>query len=142
VYLLFLYINPAYINCPNQQKNLGYTVLCKTVEIYQLNVSKFLPAQTASYSRVSIEQPQAAGGFVYFSPKPTSARVPSSDTVFLFCVLCCCVMTKTNISTCERKDTAVCTFDKEIPKILSFDIHQWIYEHLRLNENENRTIQT
>jgi hypothetical protein len=51
-------------------------------------------------------------------------------------------MTKTNISTCERKDTAVCTFDKETPKILAFDIHEWIYEHLRTNENENTTIQT
>ena len=60
----------------------------------------------------------------------------------LFCVLCCCVMTKTHISTCERKYTLVCTFDKEIPKILAFDIHKWVYEHLRMNENENTTIQT
>jgi len=68
--------------------------------------------------------------------------VLSSDTVFLCCVLCCCVMTRKNISTCERKYTVVCTFDKEIPKILAFDIHQWIYGHLRMNEIENTTIQT
>jgi len=135
-------MNPTYISIPISRgiSDIPHCIRC--VEIYQISVSKFLPEQTTSNSRVSIEQPQAAGGFVYFSPKPTSARVLSTDTVFLFCVLCCCVMTKTNISTCERRDTVVCTFDKESPKILSFDIHEWIYERLRMNENENTTIQT
>jgi hypothetical protein len=37
---------------------------------------------------------------------------------------------------CERKDTVICTFDKGSPKISAFDIHEWIREQLRFDENE------
>ena len=50
--------------------------------------------------------------------------------------------TKTLIyNMCERKDTVVYTFDKESPTISTFDIHEWIYNHLILDENEVKIIQ-
>ena len=56
---------------------------------------------------------------------------------------CSFLKTKTLIyNMCERKDTVVCTFDKESPTISKFEIHEWTYNHLILDENEVKIIQT
>jgi hypothetical protein len=34
----------------------------------------------------------------------------------------------------ERHNTAVCAFETQSPKITAFEIHEWIYESLRLPE--------
>jgi hypothetical protein len=35
----------------------------------------------------------------------------------------------------------MCTFEKHGPEISAFDIHEWIYEQLQLEEHEVATIQ-
>lgn len=41
----------------------------------------------------------------------------------------------------ERHNTIVCEFDRTSPRITAFQIHQWIFESLRLAESDIRTIQ-
>ena len=40
-----------------------------------------------------------------------------------------------------EKDTIVCMFDKEIPRITAYDILEWIYQKLRLEPEDVATIQ-
>jgi hypothetical protein len=41
----------------------------------------------------------------------------------------------------ERRNTIVCAFDPNTPKISAFDIHEWIYETFRLPDQEVNMIQ-
>jgi hypothetical protein len=41
----------------------------------------------------------------------------------------------------ERQNTVICTFDHKIPRISTFDIHEWIFEHLHVPENPENMIQ-
>jgi hypothetical protein len=41
----------------------------------------------------------------------------------------------------ERRNTLVCTFDPASPRITAYDIHEWIYETLRLPESDVLMIQ-
>jgi hypothetical protein len=41
----------------------------------------------------------------------------------------------------ERKDTAVCIFDKTSPRITAYEIHEWIYNNLHLETEDVVTIQ-
>jgi hypothetical protein len=41
---------------------------------------------------------------------------------------------------CERKDTVVCLYDNESPRISAYDIHEWIHMKLRLEPDEISTI--
>lgn len=41
----------------------------------------------------------------------------------------------------ERKDTMVCTFTKESPRVSALDIHEWIHNKLQLHEQDVRMIQ-
>jgi hypothetical protein len=41
----------------------------------------------------------------------------------------------------ERKDTAVCIFDKASPRITAYEIHEWIYTNLHLETEDVVTIQ-
>jgi len=36
----------------------------------------------------------------------------------------------------ERQQTIVCAFDQRSPRVSAFDIHEWIYETLHLQEHE------
>jgi len=36
----------------------------------------------------------------------------------------------------ERQQTIVCAFDQSSPRVSAFDIHEWIYETLHLQEHE------
>ena len=41
----------------------------------------------------------------------------------------------------ERQNTIVCEFDQSSPGITAYQIHEWIFESLRLPEADIRTIQ-
>jgi len=41
----------------------------------------------------------------------------------------------------ERQNTIGCAFDPSIPRITAHQIHDWIYESLRLTESDIRMIQ-
>jgi len=41
----------------------------------------------------------------------------------------------------ERQNTTLCASDLNSPRISSFNIHEWIYDHLRLPENEVTMVQ-
>jgi hypothetical protein len=41
----------------------------------------------------------------------------------------------------ERQNTIVCIFEKQSPRVSALDIHEWIYESLRMPEQEVRMIQ-
>jgi len=41
----------------------------------------------------------------------------------------------------ERQQTIVCAFDQRSPRVSAFDIHEWIYETLHLQEHEVVMIQ-
>jgi hypothetical protein len=41
----------------------------------------------------------------------------------------------------HRLNTVVCVFEKQSPRISALDIHEWIYETLRIPEQEVRMIQ-
>jgi len=43
---------------------------------------------------------------------------------------------------CDRQNTLVYIFDPRSPRITAYHIHEWIYEQLRLQEDEIRMIQT
>jgi hypothetical protein len=47
----------------------------------------------------------------------------------------------TTLNMTERRNTILCAFDPNSPKISSFDIHEWIYETLRLPDQEVNMIQ-
>jgi hypothetical protein len=36
----------------------------------------------------------------------------------------------------EGRNTIVCAFDLNSPRISAYDIHEWIYTQMRLEENE------
>ena len=36
----------------------------------------------------------------------------------------------------ERRNTIRCAFDLESPRISAYEIHEWIYEQLKLEDNE------
>ena len=42
---------------------------------------------------------------------------------------------------CDRQNTIVCSFDMRSPKINAFQIHEWLHDTLRLNEDDIRVIQ-
>jgi len=42
---------------------------------------------------------------------------------------------------CERQNTIVCTFDLKSPRISAYEIHEWIYAQLRLEDNEVLMVQ-
>ena len=42
----------------------------------------------------------------------------------------------------ERQNTILCTFDLKSPHISAYDIHEWIYVQLRLEDNEVLMVQT
>ena len=42
---------------------------------------------------------------------------------------------------CERQNTLVFIFDQRSPRITAYQIHEWLYEQLRLQEDEIRMIQ-
>jgi hypothetical protein len=41
----------------------------------------------------------------------------------------------------ERKQTIVCMFDPQSPRISAFDIHEWLYEQLHIDETTLTVIQ-
>ena len=41
----------------------------------------------------------------------------------------------------ERLNTIVCIFEQQSPRVCALDIHEWIYETLRVPEQEVRMIQ-
>ena len=41
----------------------------------------------------------------------------------------------------ERKNTIVCAFDLKSPRISAYDVHEWIYAQLRLEDNEVLMVQ-
>jgi hypothetical protein len=41
----------------------------------------------------------------------------------------------------ERQNKIVCAFDLKSPRISSYDIHEWIYAQMRLDENEVTMVQ-
>jgi len=41
----------------------------------------------------------------------------------------------------ERQNTLVCTFDPQSPRITAYDIHEWIYDTMCLQENEVAMVQ-
>ena len=41
----------------------------------------------------------------------------------------------------DRQNTIVCSFDVRSPKINAFQIHEWLYEMVRLTEDDIRVIQ-
>jgi hypothetical protein len=41
----------------------------------------------------------------------------------------------------ERRNTMICAFDPKSPKISAYDIHEWIYETLRIPDQEVTMIQ-
>jgi len=41
----------------------------------------------------------------------------------------------------ERRNTIVCAFDLKSPRISAYDIHEWIYTQLKLQENEVTMVQ-
>ena len=42
---------------------------------------------------------------------------------------------------CDRRNTIVCSFDVRSPRINAFQIHEWLYETVRLTEDDVRVIQ-
>jgi hypothetical protein len=40
-----------------------------------------------------------------------------------------------------RKNTKVCNFDHKSPRISAFEIHEWIYDTMRLGEDEVAMVQ-
>jgi hypothetical protein len=44
-------------------------------------------------------------------------------------------------NTTERHNTVVCAFDPASPKISAFDMHEWLFEELRLQEQDITTLQ-
>ena len=42
---------------------------------------------------------------------------------------------------CESQNTLVFIFDQRSPRITAYQIHEWLYEELRLQEDEIRMIQ-
>jgi hypothetical protein len=41
----------------------------------------------------------------------------------------------------ERENTLVCTFDAQSPRITAYDIHEWIYETIHLEETDVAMVQ-
>ena len=41
----------------------------------------------------------------------------------------------------ERKQTIICMFDLKSPRISTFDIHEWLYEQLHIDETTLTMIQ-
>ena len=41
----------------------------------------------------------------------------------------------------KRQQTIVCAFDQRSPRVSAFDVHEWIYETLHLQEHEEVMIQ-
>jgi len=41
----------------------------------------------------------------------------------------------------ERQNTTVCAFDLKSPRISVYEIHEWIYEQLKLEDNEVLMVQ-
>jgi len=41
----------------------------------------------------------------------------------------------------ERQNTIVCVFDPKSPRITAYHIHEWIYEKLKMQEDDVRVIQ-
>ena len=41
---------------------------------------------------------------------------------------------------CDRQNTLVCSFDLRSPRINAFQIHEWLYETVRLTEDDVRVI--
>jgi hypothetical protein len=41
----------------------------------------------------------------------------------------------------EQQNTIVCAFDLKSPRISAYDIHEWIYAQMRLDENEVTMLQ-
>lgn len=56
-------------------------------------------------------------------------------------VSCPIVEIQTTAEMTERRNTIVCTFEMASPKMTACDIHEWIYDTLRLPEEEIRMIQ-
>ena len=36
----------------------------------------------------------------------------------------------------ERQNTTVCAFDLKSPRVSAYEIHEWIHEQLKLEDNE------
>jgi hypothetical protein len=47
----------------------------------------------------------------------------------------------TTVNMAERRNTVICFFEPNSPKISAFEIHEWIHETLRLPEQEVNMIQ-
>jgi len=41
----------------------------------------------------------------------------------------------------ERRNTLVCTFDPASPRITAYDVHEWIYDTVRLPDSDVLMIQ-
>ena len=41
----------------------------------------------------------------------------------------------------ERQQTIVCAFEKSSPRVSAFEIHEWVYETLRIHEHDVALIQ-
>jgi hypothetical protein len=41
----------------------------------------------------------------------------------------------------ERQNTLTCSFEPRSPRISAYEIHEWIHEHLRIQEQEVTMIQ-
>jgi hypothetical protein len=46
-----------------------------------------------------------------------------------------------DITTGDRQNTIVCVFDPKSPRITAYQIHEWIYEQLKLRDQDVRMIQ-
>jgi hypothetical protein len=41
----------------------------------------------------------------------------------------------------ERQNTLTCVFDQKSPRVSAFEIHEWIYDQLRVPEQEVQMLQ-
>lgn len=41
----------------------------------------------------------------------------------------------------ERQNTTVCAFDLKSPRVSAYEIHEWIHEQLKLEDNEFLMVQ-
>ena len=78
---------------------------------------------------VSLELSRSVGALFTFS-ETTCASVEIQPSSAFSDVRSC------NMNLCERKDTVVCLYDNESPRISAYDIHEWIHMKLRLEPDE------
>ena len=53
----------------------------------------------------------------------------------------CGVVSETLSNMGERQNTTLCAFDLKSPRVSAYEIHEWIYEQLKLEDNEVLMVQ-